>query len=1532
MLLPSVLSTGLPAGIGNAVASAVTSIVQKAGPKAGASIHAVFFHGLSGHPESTWTARGGRKEFWPAWLVDDVSGLAVWTAAYPAAAFRWLGRGLHYKESALSLLAMMVTQPGMDRGEIALIGHSFGGLVIKQILRTASDNRTHGDGFADWLDRTRRVGFLATPHMGAPVASLANRLRMLCPSAATAALVRGDPNLTELNQWYKGWSFDHDMHTLSLSERTRVCGLSVVEADSATPGTLDLTYPVEANHFDICKPASRDDQVYVYVRDLLSRGRLVSKPSERVLQLLRDAEVPANVSRRTIVAGMRLAPETAEAELRRRIARLRRARFFAGEHKHIDAEELAEAVLAGQFDGALRQTLGVALAWCARVLSRSDKLEFARQLVARAKEYGAGEIGVIAEAFVASTDEGLAPALRMLSGIRSPMALCAMLQIRSHEEGAQAAVAWFRAGGFGASDLDAEGRLVLLTRLLETGAWDEAWECRRRITVDDFDEVPALYMVVALSELVEVVAADQRLDVLAGVPLDLQRFPLADDAQAMQRRREAHAHFLQAAEASRNMGYDLVALSAEDYGLWLELRDPDCATARDRLEQALRDPQLLLRRVRYALQFGLTVDRAEVEREIDREWALSNGTSRVAATARYCLAMGQSEPGRAVDYLLRHRSQISTCIEEAQLDRVEVELLSRAGRAGRIEQRLAEMTEEGVDPNHIAELRRIAEECSSATDANAARQRFEVSKSTADLSDLVRRLFETGNWEEVADCAATLFERTRAVPDLEQLSFALYRMERSSELVARLSSLDELRRRSRLLTRLWIWGLYREGRLNEAGSALSELPDVHGDAEGRSLYLGIAIASGSWGRVSHYAEQEWGRRTERSGVELLQAAQVARVAGSTRVRDLVAAAVERSADDAEVLLGAYLIATSAGWEDETTAAWLERAGRLSGGEGPLRSVSLEEIVALQPQWIEQTERTVRALRRGEIPHLLAARQLNRTLLDLYLLRALANEAERDPRRRVSILSNSGVRRRSLEGLDRIGLDVTSLVILAYLDLLDPLLGTFEFVAIPHLTLPWLFDALQRWGVHQPARVRDARRTRELLTEEKLTILSPAASVDTALAAMVGDELALLVAEATSAQRAGRVAFVVRSAPVHRVAASIREEADMSPHFSVLRSCSAVVRALREKGRLTETECDRALNVLRVRESGWQADEAIPDEATLFLDDLALTYLDHVGILGKLREAGFVAVVSPQSAAKIDELLRFDRLSADASEIVERLRRFLEHGIESGVVRVAPAVALPDAAEDPSLAIVTSVLGLVGMVDAIAIDDHFSNRLERAEYGSRSTPFATALDVLAEFRSRGRITRNEEWDALRRLRTSQFALVPVSTEEVVGALSGASTVGGEVLETAEFRAIRENLLCVRMTDDLSFPSNLTWFVELQTSLFAALRAVWGSEGEVQVKRAKSGWLLSLADCRRWAQCIDSADSPAASLDRWRAQVLALLIGDADLPISTRQEYWRWVEEEVLDALRQESPQLYRSLLESAAELVGHIAAQAEQGDA
>lgn len=230
--------------------------------------HVVFIHGLGGHYEKTWLSSTPNKGFWPNWLSEEIDNIAIWSVGYLNPISRWGSpKAMHFTDRAKDILHRLSQEPLFRDGEIIFVGHSMGGLMIKQMFHYAD----RSSEVQSIMGRVTKVSFLATPHRGSSSADLVDRLRIIAlPSVATASLLKNDPNLRELNEWYRAWVRNRDIDHLILMEN-QPCKrlLTVVTPDSADPGLNTEALLVDADHLSITKLPNKQSQIYQYIKSFV---------------------------------------------------------------------------------------------------------------------------------------------------------------------------------------------------------------------------------------------------------------------------------------------------------------------------------------------------------------------------------------------------------------------------------------------------------------------------------------------------------------------------------------------------------------------------------------------------------------------------------------------------------------------------------------------------------------------------------------------------------------------------------------------------------------------------------------------------------------------------------------------------------------------------------------------------------------------------------------------------------------------------------------------------------------------------------------------------------------------------------------------------------------------------------------------------------------------------------------------------------------------------------------------------------------
>ena len=1216
-------------------------------------------------------------------------------------------------------------------------------------------------------------------------------------------------------------------------------------------------------------------------------------------------------------AGLDIIREIVDQKIKDETDILRKSRFFPEFDSAQSSLKLARKLVEGELSVGTDAVRSHALAWCVRILS-TQKLDKAEEYLKHAKKLGTCEEIDIADAFISSQKDDKNAALSALADIDSPMSRSAALIVVANHDGPRGAVDWLKTIGIDTADLSPDGKRLLLVCFLELDDYQAAQECINVLTDDDLGDVPALYHMIAITHLLSTVPEELHAVVREQILLEPADFPLASDESAIKTRRTARNHFIEGKKVARQLNLPRATAIAEEYALWLELMGPDESDrGRRRLESKLRDLKSALNFVHLGIKFGVELDLAAVEQEIERQIALNGRITLDAAFARFALAFTQKSPEDVANYIDQHFDELADHIDKNSMQLCQIEMLTRAGLPDRAND-IFKKIKDGFSEAEKSRFRRLISEAEGIDQVNILKAQFKETDSLQDLTILVDKLETKDDWNSLCEYGEILFERTHNLRHAEGLALALYNTQKNERLVEFLKSNKTLLIQSEKLQMLYCWSLYLNGELLKARSELAKLNDDWDDEKYRTLQIYLAISLGDWNSLSEFVAKECKEKDKRNAQELIRAAQLALQLNSPFAKELIFAVANKGNDNAGVLGAAYFLATRAGLEDDPSVSqWIPKAVALSDDDGPIWKITPKDLLDQVPEWNRRASEIWEQLGRGELPMFLAAEGINKSLNDLMLFPAFANLLENDPRRRATIPAYSGQRKPLPLNTDRqIGMDVTALLTLSFLNLLDAALDAFDTVHIPHSTLCWLFDEKQKVAFHQPSRIKDARRIRDFLATGALEKLSPSTVPNSELSTQVGDDLALFIAEAEKERREDdKQHIVVRPSPVYRIASLMQEEADLTAHATVLSSCQPIVDKLRSKGRIMASEEQKAHAYLQLHEKPWPNQPEIPDETILYLDDLAITYFLHLRILEKLHTAGFKPIISPQKVSETNQLISYERISGEAKDAIERIRSALNLRIETKKIKIGRQINA-DQPADPSLSghPTFGVFSLAKGCDAIISDDRFLNQRPNFDNNGASIPTFTTLDLIDALVTTGSITAEERREYRTRLRQAGYIFMPVSEDELAHHLNDSPVENGRVSETTELKAIRENILQVRMSTWLQLPEEAYWFVELLRTFVQVLKDQWKTDADFSVARTRSDWLMAQIGIQGWAHRYGPEVGANIIKTGRSAHIMAVLTPPVGEPQKVREEYWNWVEGRVLAPIKEQYPDLYLELVE------------------
>lgn len=226
----------------------------------------IFVHGLGGNALATWhpQERHDDRDFWPVWLGEERSDLGIWSFGYKAEPFEWKGTTMPLFDRAGNLLKFLEVYEIGER-PLIFITHSLGGLVVKEMLRSA---QTYGKKAI--IEQTKGIVFLSTPHNGSHLAKLVENIGFLARTTVSVEELKPHiPELRQLNDWYRQNVEELGIATEVYYETQNVRGVLVVDPASANPGIkgADVT-ATDDNHISISKPG-RKSIVYLGVKKFI---------------------------------------------------------------------------------------------------------------------------------------------------------------------------------------------------------------------------------------------------------------------------------------------------------------------------------------------------------------------------------------------------------------------------------------------------------------------------------------------------------------------------------------------------------------------------------------------------------------------------------------------------------------------------------------------------------------------------------------------------------------------------------------------------------------------------------------------------------------------------------------------------------------------------------------------------------------------------------------------------------------------------------------------------------------------------------------------------------------------------------------------------------------------------------------------------------------------------------------------------------------------------------------------------------------
>ncbi|KAL3675007.1 hypothetical protein R1sor_024955 [Riccia sorocarpa] len=255
-----------------------------------AEVDVLFFHGLNLNPTasndihvSTWTSGEGREaHLWPkTWLSQDFPRARILAISYDSHLITTAEQGrtdLHNAAESLMTCLLLEREASLLR-PLVLVGHCFGGVLIKQLCVHAHDRQGEGAQMETelrcFLKKIKVILFLGTPHHG-----------MTLPGLQEAARGESSPLVKDVEVFNAGAARLHErFDRLTREYKWRIAGVGelnetkwgeshcvMVPEASARYGEFTS---VQADHISLSKPRGKHSHVYIRLT------MLIEQPSSR---------------------------------------------------------------------------------------------------------------------------------------------------------------------------------------------------------------------------------------------------------------------------------------------------------------------------------------------------------------------------------------------------------------------------------------------------------------------------------------------------------------------------------------------------------------------------------------------------------------------------------------------------------------------------------------------------------------------------------------------------------------------------------------------------------------------------------------------------------------------------------------------------------------------------------------------------------------------------------------------------------------------------------------------------------------------------------------------------------------------------------------------------------------------------------------------------------------------------------------------------------------------------------------------------
>ena len=286
---------------------------------------------------------------------------------------------------------------------------------------------------------------------------------------------------------------------------------------------------------------------------------------------------------------------------------------------------------------------------------------------------------------------------------------------------------------------------------------------------------------------------------------------------------------------------------------------------------------------------------------------------------------------------------------------------------------------------------------------------------------------------------------------------------------------------------------------------------------------------------------------------------------------------------------------------------------------------------------------------------------------------------------------------------------------------------FPEIVLPSAALYELFEGRARIRRHQKSLLQRAVQVHDAIARGKLRVFSALAGGRDALAEEIGVELARLL-RASEADGG----FVLRPAPVHALGLSNLSDADMSAYLPRLADMHALLAVLSERGAIEQGVEETARSYFAVQDQGWRSSTRPEIDRSLYIDGLALVYLQTTNLLDVVMQTFTNVFVDATTADEASALIEYDHHVTDVQNAIDAIRLAVRSAHTAGKITFGPRVAPRETEPGGPDSSTIHLLSDFNDAEILIVDDRALNKVQfGTDKHNRRARCVSTLDVIEE---------------------------------------------------------------------------------------------------------------------------------------------------------------------------------------------------------